>query len=207
MKMLGTLGRLMASGMAVFCVATFLTQLVFIAALWARGFLTQDKVARIQAVFADVDYQQIRSEMRAAARQQEMDPKKLATNVLVQLQETSLVRAVGDNALTESRLRESGRRLEIQEEAFHNKIAGMEAEVLKQTRNQLVRTMKNMAAEQLKANLAKMAFDGGMTDVLAIVRQLNAAEQTKVFSEFQSDEDRVILHDILQQMRQSQNAK
>jgi hypothetical protein len=207
MKLIAMLGRWFAGGLTLFCVATFLTQAVFLAALWARGFLTPDKVARIQAVMADVDYHEIRAQMQQQATQQELDPKRLATNDLVKFSETSLTRSTGDNALTESRLRESGRRLEIQEEAFHNKIAGMEAEVLKQTRNQLVRTMKNMAADQLKVNLANMAADGGMADVLAVIRQLNATEQTKVFSEFQSDEDKAILHDILQQMRQTQNAR
>ncbi|MBL8853356.1 MAG: hypothetical protein JNK57_05215, partial [Planctomycetaceae bacterium] len=61
----------------------------------------------------------------------------------------------------------------------------------------------NMASDQVKANMLQIVKDGGLEDVLAVVRQMTAAEQTKVFAEFQSDEEKATLNEILKLMRKT----
>ena len=201
MNMIGRLAGWLGAGMTAVCLATFLSQGVLLLMLWNRGYLTAEKLGRLQAVLADVDYHKIRSDMKQAAQQTADDPQQLAANSLIKSQNTSLGRRASDIALTESRLRETGRRFGVQEEAFNGKVNTMEADVRRTTRGQLVRAIKNMATDQAKANMIQIVKDDGIEDVLAVVRQMTAAEQTKIFAEFQTDEEKATLNDILKLMR------
>ncbi len=203
MKLIGRLASWLGAGLTAFCIATFLSQGVLLLMLWQRGYLTTDKVARLQAVMADVDYQKIRADLQQASQQAAADPKTLATNSLTKSQSAALNRRASDIALTEFRLREDGRRFGVQEEAFNGRVNTLESDVERTTKGQLVRAMKNMASDQVKANMLQIVKDGGLEDVLAVVRQMTAAEQTKVFAEFQSDEEKATLNEILKLMRKS----
>ena len=44
--------------------------------------------------------------------------------------------------------------------------------------------------------------DGGLDDVVAVLRQMTKTEQSKVLSEFQSDEEKLLLGEILRSIRQ-----
>lgn len=203
MKLIGRLASWLGAGLTAFCIATFLSQGVLLLMLWQRGYLTTDKVARLQAVMADVDYQKIRADLQQASQQAAADPKTLANNSLTKSQAAALSRRASDIALTEFRLREDGRRFGVQEEAFNGRVNTLESDVERTTKGQLVRAMKNMASDQVKANMLQIVKDGGLEDVLAVVRQMTAAEQTKVFAEFQSDEEKATLNEILKLMRKT----
>jgi|JI8StandDraft_2_1071088.scaffolds.fasta_scaffold136066_1 hypothetical protein len=203
MKLIGRLASWLGAGLTAFCIATFLSQGVLLLMLWQRGYLTTDKVARLQAVMADVDYQKIRADLQQASQQAAADPKILANNSLTKSQSAALSRRASDIALTEFRLREDGRRFGVQEEAFNGRVNTLESDVERTTKGQLVRAMKNMASDQVKANMLQIVKDGGLEDVLAVVRQMTAAEQTKVFAEFQSDEEKATLNEILKLMRKT----
>ncbi|MBL8891405.1 MAG: hypothetical protein JNL67_15605 [Planctomycetaceae bacterium] len=201
MKLIGSLIGWCSSALTAICLATFLSQGVLLLVLWQRGYLTTEKVARLQAVISGVDYHQIRADLKQAAADSEANPKTLANNQILSKQADALRRKSSDVALIESRLRDTGRRFNVQEEAFSTKVNGLEAEVQRATRAQLVRAMKNMATDQVKDNMMQIVKDGGIEDALAVVRQMTNAEQTKVFSEFQSDEEKAALNEILKLMR------
>lgn len=201
MKMIGSLIGWCGSALTAICLATFLSQGVLLLMLWQRGYLTSEKVARVQAVISGVDYHQIRADMKEAAAKAGSDPKTLAINQVLSKQAEALRRKSSAVALVESRLRDTGRRFSVQEEAFSTQVNSLEAEVQRNTRAQLVRAMKNMANDQVKDNMMQIVKDGGLEDVLAVVRQMTNAEQTKVFSEFQSDEEKATLNEILKLMR------
>jgi hypothetical protein len=201
MKLIGRLMLWGGQGLAALCLATFLSQGVLLMMLWSRGYLTTEKVAKIQAIVAGVDYHQIRADLQQAAQTAAEDPKQLAMNELLAKQAEALGRRSSDIALNESRLRDSSRRFALQEEAFNGKVDSLETTIQQTTQGQLVRTMKNMSTDQVKANMVQIIKDGGIEDILAVVRQMTSSEQTKVFSEFQTDEEKVILNDILNLMR------
>ncbi|MDP1564477.1 MAG: hypothetical protein Q8M16_24110 [Pirellulaceae bacterium] len=201
MKLIGRLAGWLGAGLTAFCIATFLSQGVLLFMLWNRGYLTTEKLARLQAVMADVDYHKIRADVRQASQQAAEDPKALARNSVLKSQEASINQRAGDIALTEFRLREAGRRFGIQEEAFNGKVNTLETESLRMTKAQLVQAMKNMATDQVKANMMQIIKDGGIEDVLAVIRQMSTAEQTKIFSEFQTDDEKTALNEILKLMR------
>ncbi|MBL8853355.1 MAG: hypothetical protein JNK57_05210, partial [Planctomycetaceae bacterium] len=139
MKLIGRLASWLGAGLTAFCIATFLSQGVLLLMLWQRGYLTTDKVARLQAVMADVDYQKIRADLQQASQQAAADPKTLATNSLTKSQSAALSRRASDIALTEFRLREDGRRFGVQEEAFNGRVNTLESDVQRTTKGQLVR--------------------------------------------------------------------
>lgn len=201
MKKIGSLIGWCGSAVTPICLATFLSQGVLLLMLWQRGYLTSEKVARVQAVMLGVDYHQIRADVKQAAAKVDSDPKTLANNQVLSKQADALRRKSSDVALVESRLRDTGRRFSVQEEAFSNQVNTLEAEVQRATQTQLVRAMKNMANDQVKDNMMQIVKDGGLEDVLAVVRQMSNAEQTKVFSEFQSDEEKATLNEVLKLMR------
>lgn len=203
MKLIGRLFSWFGAAVTAFCLATFLSQGVLLVMLWHRGYLTTEKISRLQAVIANVDYHQIRTDLKQADLQSKLDPNQVGANALTKSQKVSLRRLASDIALIESRLRESGRRFGVQEEAFNGKVNTVETDVQRLTRGQLIRAIKNMATEQAKDNLVQIFNDGGIDDVLAIVRQMTPAEQTKVFAEFQTDEDKTTLNEILKLMRKS----
>lgn len=201
MKRLGSLLLLMGRGLSLLCIATFLSQIVLLATLWSRGMLTTQKLARVQTVLSGVEYGKIRSELLTAAQEQANDPKNRAVNARLAAQDSALQRRASDVALVESRLRESSRRFELQEETFNSKIATLERDVLRTTREQLIKTVRNMAPDQIKTTFINMLRDQAGEDVLAVLRQCRPAEQSKIFAEFQTDEEKVILNDILSLMR------
>lgn len=203
MKLIVRLAGWLGAGLTAFCIATFLSQGVLLVMLWNRGYLTPEKIARLQALMADVDCHQIRADVRQASQQAAEDPETLAKNSVLKSQEAAINQRAGDIALTESRLREAGRRFGIQEEAFNGKVNTLETEALRLTKTQLVQTIKNMASDQAKANLMQIMEDGGIEDVLEVVRQMSTAEQTKVFSEFQTDEEKAAVNEILKLMRKT----
>jgi len=203
MKRLSSLLLLLGRGLSLLCIATFLSQVVLATTMWSRGMLTPPKLARVQTVLAGVEYDKIRSEIVTAAQLQANDPQRLAVNSRLAAQQAALLRRASDVALNESRLRESSRRFELQEETFSGKIATLERDVLRTTREQLIKTVRNMAPDQIKATLVNMIRDGVGDEMLAILRRSTPAEQTKIFAEFQTDEEQVILNDILRLMRQT----
>jgi flagellar motility protein MotE (MotC chaperone) len=131
------------------------------------------------------------------------DPQSRAVNSRLAAQQSALLRRASDVALVESRLRESSRRFELQEETFNGKIANLERDVLRTTREQLIKTIRNMAPDQIKATFINMIRDGAGEEMLAVLRKSNPAEQTKIFAEFQTEEEQIILNDILRLMRQT----
>lgn len=203
MKRIGSLLLLVGRGLSLLCIATFLSQFVLLATMWSRGMLTPQKIARVQTVMAGVEYEKIRSEILTAAEQQANDPQSRAVNSRLTAQQSSLQRRASDVALVESRLRESSRRFELQEETFNGKITTLERDVLRTTREQLIKTIRNMAPDQIKATFINMLRDGAGEEMLAVLRQSNPAEQSKIFAEFQTEEEQVILNDILRLMRQT----
>jgi flagellar motility protein MotE (MotC chaperone) len=203
MKRLGPLLLLLGRGLSLLCIATFLSQVVLLATLWSRGMLTTQKLARVQTVLSGVEYDKIRADLLTAAEQQANDPKTRAVNARLAAQDSALQRRASDVALVESRLRESSRRFELQEETFNSKITTLENEVLRTTREQLIKTIRNMAPDQIKVTFVNMLRDQAGGDVLAVLRQSSPAEQSKIFAEFQTDEEQVLLNDILSLMRQT----
>lgn len=203
MKRLGSLLLLAGRGLSLLCIATFISQLVLLATMWSRGMLTPQKMARVQTVMAGVEYEKLRTEILTAAELQANDPQSRAVNSRLAAQQSALLRRASDVALVESRLRESSRRFELQEETFNSKIASLESDVLRTTREQLIKTIRNMAPDQIKATFINMLRDGAGEDMLAVLRQSSPAEQTKIFAEFQTDEEKIILNDILSLMRQT----
>lgn len=205
MKLLGTAFHFLGAALSLFCVATFLTQLLLLGTLLARGILNQDKWEKLQAVASGVDYSQIRADLLDAEYQAENDPVSLASNDLVKIQDRALSLSASNIALTESRLRELGRRFAIQEDTFGGQVATLETNVLQTTRKQLVQLVKNMAADQVKDHMVRMVKDQALDDVLGVIRELNTGEQTKIFASFQTDEEKGVLNEILKKMRQPGN--
>lgn len=203
MKRFGSLLLLLGRGLSLLCIATCLSQLVLVATMWSRGLLTPKKVARVQAVMSGVEYAKIRSEILTATQQQANDPQSQVVNSRLVAQQSALLRRASDVALVESRLREASRRFELQEETFNGKIATLEQDVLRTTRGQLIKTIRNMASDQIKATFINMIRDGAGQEMLAVLRESNPAEQSKIFAEFQTEEEQVILNDILRLMRQT----
>lgn len=193
---------LLGSGFAFLCTTLVLSQLVIVSVLWGRGFLSSEKIHRLQAVYTDVDYQKIRSELVQQQEQAENDPVKLASTEVMLTRTTAINRLADDVALAEVRLRESGRRFELVEEAFANEVRRLEEEIISSTRLQLMNTLKNMDSAQTKDSLVGIVKDGGLDDVIAVLREMNKSERSKVFAEFQSEEESQMLAEILKSIRE-----
>ncbi|GEM_PF-1689985 len=201
MKMIFKLCGLMYNAYAFLATTLVLTQIVILFAFLGRGFLTNEKIDRLQAVYTDVDYQQIRLDLIQAQLVAAQDQDKLASTEVILARRVSINRLADDVALSELRLREAGRRFELVEETFTSQVEKLEKDILDATRKQLQSLLKNMDSAQLKASLVGIVQDGGMDDVVAVLENMSNNEQSKVFSEFQSEEEKKMLAEILTTIR------
>lgn len=200
-RMLALLIQWTGKSFAFLAATLVLTQLVGLVALWSKGFLTVEKLERVKAIYSGVDYQEIRLDLIEQNFQQQQDPERLASTKVLKTRKESIDRLASDVALVEVRLREAGRRFELVEESFHNEVMELEKEILQATRQQLMNTLKNMGSDQVKDNLVGIVQDGGLDDVVAVLRTMTKTEQAKIFEQFQTDEEKQLLSEILRSIR------
>lgn len=200
-KMIGKLLGFSLKSYAVLSTTLVLSQLVLLVTLWGKGFLDGQKIERLKAVYTDVDYQAIRIGLIEKDIQKKQDPDRLAETETIKTRQDSIDRMANRVALSEVQLREEGRRFELLEEAFTNEVVSLEKQIMASTRGQLMNTLKNMDSQQVKDSLVGIVRNGGLEDVLQVLRQMSNTEQAKIFAEFQTDEEKQLLNEILRSIR------
>jgi hypothetical protein len=214
--MMAIVGKLLGAAGTAFvyvCVATTVAEAVIVASLWQSGAFETIKLRKYAAVVygydvatLNIDGKNSQSAEPAAKTltRDELLDSRVNSNPTLATRQEAIRKGANDNRLLVQSLSTNRERYEIVKDGFEKLLAQLEQDVNDSALAEVRSTLEVLQPKQTKDLVIDMLRDGDATpeddvlgDVLAIIRGMPQDKLKKIFSEFKSEEERVVLNRIL----------
>ena len=198
--------------LTAFCVATIVAQVTALGAFWFKGALDEDRVYRVLAALHGEDLVTMQAQLIAAEESEdreqpsyeELENQRTLKNLELDLRESALEN--GMHALQGLQMM-----LETNQTRFKKLKDSYDAHLLELAENEKANslrevqlTLEAIKPKQAKDQIVMMIESDGMTDVVAIMKQMSLDKRKKIFFEFKSAPEEEHLFQILTHIRQGE---
>ncbi|HUG67089.1 MAG TPA: hypothetical protein VMM76_05030 [Pirellulaceae bacterium] len=208
-------GKLMAAAGAAFvyaCVATTLAEAIIITSLWQSGALESTKVQSYAAVVYGFDLAKLSigetssqaTDPRTTPTRDQLLEFRVKSNATLNTRQEAIRKGADDIRVLVQTLSTKRERYEIVKRGFDDLLVKLEKDVDDMALTEARRTLEVLQPKQTKDLMIDMLRDGDATpeddvlgDVLAMIRGMPQDKLKKIFSEFKSEEEKIVLNSIL----------
>jgi hypothetical protein len=189
-------------GVAYISVGTVITQLVILGVIWWKGALTEEKRLRLLAHFHGVNVFELMQEEKAlAASAQQQERSNNQQSPLLMVRKEALGIGLGQVRNTETRISGERQRYDKIRDIFDARLEDLENSKIKQSRATVQQTLEVIDPVLAKDLIIQILSEGGAEDATAIMVQMPADRQKKIFAEFTSPEEVKRMNEILARLR------
>lgn len=213
MAIIGKLIGAAIAAMACVCVATTVAEAIVVASLWRSGALETTKVQKYAAVVYGFDLTTLNIDGKnpksdeataTALTRDELLDSRVKSNATLATRQEAILKGANDNRLLVQSLSTKRERYEIVKDGFEKLLVQLEQDVNSTALAEVRHTLEALQPKQSKDLMIDMLQDGNVTtedsvldDMLAIIRGMPQDKLKRIFSEFKSEEERVVLNRIL----------
>jgi hypothetical protein len=198
--------------LTAFCVATIIAQMTALGAFWMKGALSQDRLYRVLAAMHGEDVVTMQAQLLAAEEREdqeqpsyeEIETQRTLKSLDLDLRESALEN--GMHALQGLQMM-----LETNQTRFKKLKDSYDAHLMQIVENEKAKslrevqlTLEAIRAKQAKEQIVRMIEADGMTDVVAIMKQMSLDKRKKIFAEFKTEPEEEHLFQILTNIRQGE---
>jgi hypothetical protein len=202
--------KLVGAAWVWFCVATVLAEAALLAALWARGWLTRERLVLVVGALDGKQRPAAKSSEKPAGdapswEQLEKETAKLAqADALVKSR-----RAMAEDAAElvrdeQTRTETDRQRFAEMQTSFDHALADLERQTLEAGLQDVRQTLENMSPKQAKDHLLRMFAAGAKDDLVKVFSSISIEKRKKIVGEFRTPAEQDTLHEILRDVRLSQ---
>ena len=189
-------------GFAYLSVGTVITQLVIVGVIWWKGALTNEKRLRLLAHYHGVDVFELMKEERAlAAAAQQKQRSDNQQSPLLTVRKEALGIGLGQVKNSETRISGDRQRYDKIRDIFDARLEELETAKITQARTTVQQTFEVIDPALAKDLIIQILNEGGAEDAAAIMVQMPADRQKKIFAEFTSPEEMRRMNEILARLR------
>jgi len=189
-------------GFAYLSVGTVITQLVIVGVIWWKGALTNEKRLRLLAHYHGVDVFELMKEERAlAASAQQKQRSDNQQSPLLTVRKEALGIGLGQVKNSETRISGDRQRYDKIRDIFDARLEELETAKITQARTTVQQTFEVIDPALAKDLIIQILNEGGAEDAAAIMVQMPADRQKKIFAEFTSPEEMRRMNEILARLR------
>lgn len=189
-------------GFAYLSVGTVITQLVIVGVIWWKGALTNEKRLRLLAYYHGVDVFELMKEERAlAASAQQKQRSDNQQSPLLTVRKEALGIGLGQVKNSETRISGDRQRYDKIRDIFDARLEELETAKITQARTTVQQTFEVIDPALAKDLIIQILNEGGAEDAVAIMVQMPADRQKKIFAEFTSPEEMRRMNEILARLR------
>lgn len=208
-------GKLLGAGGVAFvyaCVATTIAETIIVGSLWQAGAFEQTKVQKYSALIYGFDLAELHiggpsknssDPATTMTRDQLLDSRVKSNPTLATRQEAIRKGADDIRALVQT-LSTKRERYEIVKRGFDDLLLKLEEDVDTAALTEVRRTLEVLQPKQTKDLMIDMLENGDVSpddsvleDILAMIRGMPQDKLKKIFTEFKTEEERVVLNNIL----------
>ena len=190
------------SSFIYFSVGTVITQLVVVSVIWWKGGLTEEKRLRLLAHFQGVDVFELMQEEKAlAATEQQQQRSVSQQSPLLNVRNEALGIGLGQVKNAETRISGERQRYDKIRDIFDARLEELESSKIQQARATVQQTLEVVDPVLAKDLIIQVLNEGGAEDATAIMVQMPADRQKKIFAEFTSPEEVRRMNEILARLR------
>ncbi|MCA9143469.1 MAG: hypothetical protein KDB05_11815 [Planctomycetales bacterium] len=212
---MGIVGKLLGAAGSTFvyiCVATTVAETIIVASLWRSGAFETTKMQKYAAVVYGFDITELNlggnkakptDPIASMTRDQLLDSRVKSNPTLLTRQEAIRKGADDIRALVQA-LSTKRERYEIVKRGFDDLLVKLEDDVDSSALTEVRRTLEVLQPKQSKDLMIEMLQDGDvdpednvLEDVLAMIRGMPQDKLRKIFTEFKTEEERIVLNNIL----------
>lgn len=197
-----------------FCVGTVLAQGALLSVLWAKGFLSQERVLSALAAWQGLDIHSTASAAHTAPDEQREEPsydeivrRRALLSLDLDLRESAIDKSLSDLRNVETQIRTERERLDGWKQSFDDRLASLQTTTTEAALQELQRTLEAIAPKQAKDQLLNMLdspanrHDRPMQDVVSVIKAMPLDKRKKIFGEFKTPQEVEKLGEILQEIR------
>ncbi|QDS86798.1 hypothetical protein EC9_09720 [Rosistilla ulvae] len=195
---------MLTKGIAAFCVATVLTQLLVVGVLAVRGNLNAASTTKIVGLMNGIDISgdRVADSIRAAKTEpipsfEEVLAERARDGLEMDLRRRAQENYYNQLQVVQERLRSKESRFDTRKDAFYRKLAELSQGVQDEAMQSLQSTLESLPPATSKDQLIRMLDGGDLNDVVAIVKAMQADKRKKILREFVSPEEADKLQQIL----------
>ena len=194
-------------GLAAFCVATVLTQVILLTYFLIRGTINRNSAVQLIALVNGIDVSGMR--LQEIYRQSEDYEQPSYAEILAQRKMTSLDMDIRLRSQQEFRdelstmladLRKDQDRFSDRLLAFRNELNELGEEAQENGLEDVQRTLQSLDPEQAKEQLLIMYDDKRIDDVVTILQAMSTDARKDILAEFTTPDDVDILADVLRRI-------
>lgn len=192
---------------AAFCVATVIAQLFILGLMTVKGNFNSSTFTQALALINGIDVTGAQVE-KAFQKAQEL-PVPTHEEVLQERARISLELQNQQDAIQREKemlgklladLSSKTAEFDRRRQEFYTKVDDLEKKLVKESLQEVQKTLEQLAADQAKEQLILMLEAERMDDVIAIVKVLDPAKRKKILNEFAEPEETDKLHNVLMRM-------
>jgi hypothetical protein len=209
-KLLGAAG----AALVYACVATAIAETIIVASLWQSGAFETSKVQKYAAVIYGFDLAKLNlggkkpkiatAEPTSTLTRDQLLDSRVKSNTTLATRQEAIRKGADDIRALVQTLYTKRDRYEIVKRGFDNLLTTLEKDVDDSALTEVRRTLEVLQPKQTKDLMIDMLRDGDATpeddvlgDVLAMIRGMPQDKLKKIFSEFKTEEERMVLNRIL----------
>jgi hypothetical protein len=193
--------------------ATVLAQLLAVSALWFRGDLGRPTAKEIVHALDGVDVERLRESYTSIDELIQSDitsygeviDNRVASRLDFDLRETSLEKGRQETRDLQDRLKSAGERYEVLKRQFDTSFSRLSRGAADQRLLELQENLESMqpaqAKQQIQRLLAGKSENTFLNDVVSIIKTMSADKRKKLFAEFQTPQETLLLAKILDRIR------
>lgn len=207
--------KLVAAAGAAFvyaCVATTLAEAIIITSLWQSGALESTKVQNYAAVVYGFDLAKLSigetssqaTDPRTTPTRDQLLDLRVKSNATLNTRQEAIRKGADDIRVLVQALSTKRERYEIVKRGFDDLLLKLEKDVDDMALTEARKTLEVLQPKQTKDLMIDMLRDGDATpeddvlgDVLAMIRGMPQDKLKRIFSEFKSEEEKMVLNSIL----------
>ena len=189
-------------GFAYFSVGTVIAQVVIVASLFWKSGLTNEKYNRLLAHLRGVDTLDliVKEGEVAKARGQEAKVADLQSPLVVKRKEALKI-GLDQVKISEALISGNRKQYDKIRTIFTKRLNELEAAKVTQARKTVQQTLEVIDPELAKDLIMQILEDGGAEATTAIIIEMPADRQKKIFAEFTTPEELEVVNQLLSQLR------
>lgn len=198
-----------------FCVATVISQAIGVAVLWKNGSLNKEKLHHLVALVQDVDIHSIQKEVEDANKPKDVEQlafkqvldRRADKDLNLHLRESSIEKALGELRQLQSQLQGEWTRYNQLTDAFQKELQVRQDDYVVLGRLDVRQIFESAKPKQAKDQIIEILKEDtsqgspAMADVVRFIKSMPRDKSKKIISEFKTEEEKDLLHEILRQIR------
>jgi hypothetical protein len=201
-----------ATMLTAFCVATIVAQVTALGAFWFKGALDPDRLYRVLAAMHGEDVVTMQARLIAAEKNEDLEQpsyeaietQRTLKSLDLDLRESALENGMHALQGLQMMLETNQTRFKKLKDSYDAHLTQIAENEKATSLREVQMTLEAIKPKQAKEQIVKMIEDDGMTDVVAIMKQMPLDKRKKVFAEFKTPPETEHLYQILTNIRQGE---